>query len=184
LETGGGIETGVEFHSLSKTFSMTGWRVGYVVARNERIAKLLRLGGYTQTAGVTSFVQYAAARALDDVTACERSISEMKAEFDRRREALYKSLEDLPGVRVAKPQGAFYMFPNFTGVIPADRKGEAREKYIYELLMENGIASVYGACFGKHFTDNVRLSYSATPVEEIEEAGERFKRIFSRRAAA
>ncbi len=51
------------------------------------------------------------------------------------------------------------------------------------LLMENGIACVYGACFGRHFDDNVRLCYSATPVEQIEEAATRFKRIFSSRAA-
>ncbi|MEE9270921.1 MAG: aminotransferase class I/II-fold pyridoxal phosphate-dependent enzyme [Candidatus Krumholzibacteria bacterium] len=171
--------------TFSKTFSMTGWRVGYVVTRrNEKLAKLLRLGGYTQTAGVTSFVQYAAARALDDVEASERAIKDMKAEFDRRRHALYNGLKDLPGVQVAKPQGAFYMFPNFGEVIPKGLQGEVRKKYIYELLIENGIACVYGACFGNYFTDHVRLSYSATPVEEIEEAAARFKRIFPTRAAA
>jgi aspartate/methionine/tyrosine aminotransferase len=171
--------------TFSKTFSMTGWRVGYVVTRrNEKLAKLLRLGGYTQTAGVTAFVQYAAAKALDDVEASERAIADMKAEFDLRRHALYNGLKDLPGVRVAKPQGAFYMFPNFGEVIPSGLEGEARKKYIYDLLIENGIACVYGACFGRHFTDNVRFSYSATPIGEIEEAAARFKRIFPRRAAA
>ena len=80
---------------------------------------------------------------------------------------------------MAMPQGAFYMFPNFTDVIPQDLQGESRQKYVYELLMENGIASVYGACFGRHFVDNVRLSFSATPVELIEEASGRLQRIFA-----
>jgi len=56
--------------------------------------------------------------------------------------------------------------------------GRERDHYVYELLMQHGIASVYGACFGKHFGDNVRLSFSATPVPVIHDAVERFRRIF------
>ena len=165
--------------TFSKSYSMTGWRVGFVVARNKRIAELIRLGNYTQTAGVTTFLQYAAAEALNNHEASDAAIGAMREEFDRRRHVLYDGLKDLPGVRVAKPQGAFYMFPNFSEIIPAELTGETRKKYIYEMLMQHGIATVYGACFGQHFVDNVRFSYSATPVDQIEEAVERLRFIFN-----
>lgn len=165
--------------TLSKTYSMTGWRLGYVVTRNAKVAKLLRLGNYTQTAGVTTFLQYAAAEALNNVDESRRAVATMVEEFQRRRDALYDGLKDLPGVRVDRPAGAFYMFPDFADVIPGDVTGEDRKHYVYRLLMENGIASVYGACFGHHFTDNVRLSFSATPVPLIQEAVQRMQRLFS-----
>lgn len=169
----------ISVFTLSKSYSMTGWRLGYVVTRNKHVADLIRLGDYTQTAGVTTFLQYAAAKTLENHAAADEAVAAMRNEFERRRDALYDSLKDLPGVRLARPQGAFYMFPNFTEVIPEDLAGEPRQKYIYEMLMENGIASVYGACFGRHFVDNVRLSFSATPLDAIEEASARFRKIFS-----
>jgi aspartate aminotransferase len=164
--------------TMSKTFAMTGWRVGYAVTRHPKVAKLLRLGNYTQTAGVTTFLQFAAAEALNNVAASRAAVATMVEEFQRRRDALYQGLKDLPGVRVDRPAGALYLFPNFTDAIPRGLAGEARNHHVYELLMENGIATVYGSCFGHHFTDNVRLSFSATPVPVIHEAVERFRRIF------
>jgi aspartate aminotransferase len=164
--------------TLSKTFAMTGWRSGYVVTRNAKVAKLLRLGNYTQTAGVTTFLQYAAAEAMNNVDESRRAIAAMVAEFQRRRDALHEGLKDLRGVIVDKPAGAFYVFPDFSEFIPRELSGPERNHYVYELLMENGIASVYGSCFGKHFGDNVRLSFSATPVPVIHEAVERFRRVF------
>jgi aspartate aminotransferase len=164
--------------TLSKTFAMTGWRLGYAVTRHARIAKLLRLGNYTQTAGVPSFLQHAAAEALSNLPESRGAIDAMVQEFERRRDALYQGLKDLCGVAVDRPAGAFYMFPNFADVIPRDLSGDERNHHIYNLLMENGIATVYGSCFGRHFTDHVRISFSATPVPVIEEAAERFRRIF------
>jgi len=153
--------------------------VGYAVTRNERVARLLRLGNYTQTAGVTTFIQYAAAQALENHEEARRVISERIEEFQRRRDALYEGLARIEQAEVAKPRGAFYVFPDFGRAIPKDLSGEERSKYIYQLLMERGIACVYGSCFGSHFTDNVRLSFSATPVGLIEEAVERLQEIFS-----
>jgi len=164
--------------TLSKTFAMTGWRSGYVVTRNAKVAKLLRLGNYTQTAGVTTFLQYAAAEAMNNVEESRRAIATMVAEFQRRRDALYEGMKDLPGVSVDRPAGAFYMFPDFSQFIPRELAGTERNHYVYEILMEHGIASVYGSCFGKHFGDNVRLSFSATPVPVIHDAVERFRRVF------
>jgi aspartate/methionine/tyrosine aminotransferase len=164
--------------TLSKTFAMTGWRLGYTVTRNAKVAKLLRLGNYTQTAGVTTFLQYAAAEAMNNVDESRRAIATMVAEFQRRRDALYEGLKDLRGVAIDRPAGAFYMFPDFSEFIPRELTGPERNHYVYELLMEHGIASVYGSCFGRHFGDNVRLSFSATPVPVIHDAVERFRRVF------
>jgi aspartate aminotransferase len=164
--------------TLSKTFAMTGWRVGYAVTRHAKVAKLLRLGNYTQTAGVTTFMQYAAAEALNNLEESRRAIGVMVEEFQRRRDALYEGIKDLPGVVVDRPAGAFYMFPNFTDVIPRDLAGEEHDHYVYRLLMDQGVATVYGSCFGRHFTDNIRISFSATPVPLVHDAVERFHRVF------
>jgi len=169
----------ITVYTLSKTYAMTGWRVGYAVTRNEKVARLLRLGNYTQTAGVTTFLQYAAAEAMNNVEESEKAISTMMKEFTLRRDALYEGIQDLPGVRLDRPDGAFYMFPNFSERIPAELEGEERHRWVYHQLMEYGIATVYGSCFGKHFGDNVRLSFSATPVPVIEEAVDRLRRIFA-----
>jgi aspartate aminotransferase len=171
-------ENVITVFTLSKTLSMTGWRMGYTVTRNAKVAKLLRLGNYTQTAGVPAFLQYAAAEAMNNVDESRRAIAAMVEEFRRRRDALYDGLKDLPRVTIDRPAGAFYMFPDFSEFIPREMSSRERDHYVYELLMEHGIASVYGACFGKHFGDNVRLSFSATPVPVIHDAVERFRRIF------
>ena len=115
---------------------------------------------------------------MNNVDESRRAIATMVAEFQRRRDALYEGLKDLRGVAIDRPAGAFYMFPDFSEFIPRDLSGTERNHYVYELLMEHGIASVYGSCFGRHFGDNVRLSFSATPVPVIHEAVERFRRVF------
>ncbi len=171
-------ENVITVFTLSKTLSMTGWRMGYAVTRNAKVAKLLRLGNYTQTAGVPAFLQYAAAEAMNNVDESRRAIASMVDEFRRRRDALYEGLKELPRVSIDRPAGAFYMFPDFSEFIRREMSGRERDHYVYELLMEHGIASVYGGCFGKHFGDNVRLSFSATPVPVIHDAVERFRRIF------
>jgi aspartate aminotransferase len=151
------------------------------VTRHAHIAKLLRLGNYTQTAGVTTFIQYAAAEALNNLEESRRAINTMVEEFQRRRDALYEGLKDLPGVTVDRPAGAFYMFPDFGAVIPRDLEGIERDQYVYRRMMEQGVATVFGSCFGRHFHDNIRISFSATPVPLIHEAAERFHRVFRAR---
>jgi len=171
-------ENVITVFTFSKSFAMTGWRLGYTVTRNAKVAKLLRLGNYTQTAGVTTFLQHAGAVALDNLEESRKALNTMLAEFTKRRDAIYDGMKDLPGVRMDRPAGAFYLFPDFSEVIPRDLTGEERSHYIYRLLMDNGIATVYGASFGRHFGDNIRISFSATPVPVINEAVERFRKIF------
>jgi aspartate/methionine/tyrosine aminotransferase len=165
--------------TFSKTYAMTGWRQGYLVTRNTRITELVKLGDYTQTAGVVTFLQYAAKAALENREEENRVVTRMVAEFQKRRDALYDGLRSIKGISVEKPEGAFYLFPNFTGLIPAYLSGRERQMYIYERLMEKGVATVYGSCFGKHFGDNVRFSFSTTPIETIREGVERMREVFS-----
>ena len=157
---------------------MTGWRLGYAVSRDTRIAKLLRLGEYSQTAGVVPFLQYAGKKALENKEESSRVISKMMDEYQKRRDLLYIGLSKIEGINVKKPEGAFYMFPNFSKIIPSELKNEKRNLYIYNLLKENGIGVVYGSCFGKYSSDNVRISFSTTPIPLIEEAISRMKKIF------
>ncbi|NMB80297.1 MAG: aminotransferase class I/II-fold pyridoxal phosphate-dependent enzyme [Ignavibacteria bacterium] len=163
--------------TLSKTFSMTGWRLGYLVTRNKQIPKLLKLGNYTQTAGVTTFLQYAAAEALNNKEESRKAINAMVTEYEKRRDLFYEGLASIEGLGVTKPKGGFYFFPDFSNFIPQNISGEERKLYIYKLLLNEGVASVYGSCFGNYFDDYIRFSFSTTPVESIKEGLERIKRI-------
>ncbi len=168
----------ISVYTLSKTYSMTGWRIGYIATRNEAIPKLILLGNYTQTAGVTTFIQYAAAEALNNKEESEKAISSMVGEYKLRRDALYKVLKSVPGLSVYMPHAGFYFFPDFSELIPDGLDEKARGMYAYQKMMEAGIATVYGRCFGKYFDNNVRFSFSATNLSVIKDAGERLSGLF------
>ncbi|MCU7490173.1 MAG: pyridoxal phosphate-dependent aminotransferase [Ignavibacteria bacterium] len=169
----------ISVFTMSKTYAMTGWRVGYLVSRNKRIVELIKMGNYTQTAGVATFLQYAAGEALANKEESDKHIKLMVGDFQKRRDQLMEGFRSIPGVKVEKPDGAFYLFPNFTELIPKGLKGEERNHFIYNLLMQNGIAAVHGSCFGHYFTDNMRFSFSTTPPEVISEGIERMRQIFT-----
>lgn len=169
----------ISVYTLSKTYSMTGWRIGYVATRNEVIPRLMLLGNYTQTAGVTTFIQYAAAEALNNQEESAKAIKTMVGEYKLRRDALFRVLKSVPNLKVTKPYAGFYFFPDFSALTTASVSSEERKYEAYSKLMSVGIATVYGACFGKYFTDNVRFSFSATNLGIIEEAGIRLKGLFT-----
>lgn len=164
--------------TLSKTYAMTGWRLGYLVSRNKQISKLLKLGNYTQTAGVTTFLQHAAAEALRNKAESEKAIANMVTEFQKRRDVFFDGLTKITGLRISKPSGGFYFFPDFSSFIPENLSAEERKLYIYNLLLKEGVASVYGSCFGNYFINSVRFSFSTTPIGAIEDGLERMKKIF------
>lgn len=168
--------------TFSKSYSMTGWRLGYLVTRNETITKLLTMANYTQTAGVTTFMQYAGAEAYNNIKAEKDAVSNMIVEFEKRRDILYNGFKSIDGIELTKPDGAFYLFPNFTNFIPQNLSGDERNKYIYNKLLDVGVATVYGSCFGSCFNDNLRFSFSATPIEAIDEGMERMKEFFKKLA--
>lgn len=168
----------ISCYTFSKTYAMTGWRVGYLVCRDEKLCNLIRLGNYSQTAGVVTFLQHAAAEAIDNVEAETRALAPMMEAYKRRRDLLFTELNKLDGISVPKPEGAFYFFPNFSALIPEDLEGEAREKYVFQKLLDAGVAVVYGGCFGSHFVDNVRISYSCADESQIMTAIARIKQAF------
>ncbi len=139
-------------NGFSKSYAMTGWRLGYVVAKPEIIGVLVRVHQYT-TVCATSFAQAGANAALRGP---QESIAQMVGEFDRRRRAIVEAFEGLPGASLVTPTGAFYAFPNLSA-LGGDSEGIARR-----LLTETGIAVVPGAAFGEYGEGHVRISYACS----------------------
>jgi len=156
---------------FSKTFAMTGWRIGYGVmhpALANRITQLM-VNSNSCTAAFTQLAGIAALRGPQDC------VDRMVAEFRRRREVIVSGLSRLPGVRCLRPQGAFYAFPNVREIDPdAARLAEY-------LLMEAGVAVLSGTSFGPHGRGYLRLSY-ANSVEAINEALSRMQQAIGRYA--
>lgn len=123
------LEDIISCFTFSKTYSMTGWRLGYAVTKNKEAAEILKKGEYTQTAGVTTFMQYAGADALDNHEESRKWIGYISSEFQKRRDVLYDNLSKIEGLEINRPGGAFYMFPKFTRFIPKDLSGQERDKY-------------------------------------------------------
>ena len=135
---------------FSKSYAMTGWRLGYGVMPEPLAAHLTRL--MVNTASCTaSFVQLAGVAALhgDDVP-----VQEMVAEFRRRRDIVVQGLNALPGVKCATPRGAFYAFPNITGT------GKTSAEVAERLLNDAGVAVLGGTAFGQYGEGYLRLSYA------------------------
>ena len=149
---------------FSKTYAMTGWRLGYGVM-NPTLAKHVARLATNVYSCATSFVQRAAPTALngpqDDVHA-------MLAEFRKRREVILEGLNAIPGVRCRKPAGAFYVFPNVTAI------GMKSNQVQEALLEEAGVAALSGTAFGSNGEGYVRFSY-ANSIENIQEGLRRFE---------
>lgn len=166
----------ISVYTFSKTYAMTGWRLGYLVSRNKHITNIIKLGDYTQTAGVPTYTQFAGAEALLNAEKEKESVESFMQEFSLRRSALYEGLKSLDGVKLpGKPDGAFYIFPDFSEFVPKNLKKEESNLYVFTKLMDEGVATVYGSCFGKYFKNNLRFSYSTTNVKQIEEGINRIK---------
>ncbi|MFO7639683.1 MAG: pyridoxal phosphate-dependent aminotransferase [bacterium] len=153
---------------FSKTYAMTGWRVGYGIMPGLMAEKLARIQTNTNSC-TASFIQRACLEALrgphDEVDA-------MKAEFRRRRDVIVKGLNGIPGFRCRMPRGAFYAFPNVEGT------GIDSKVLASRLLEEAGVACLDGACFGKHGNGFLRFSY-ANSVENIERALAKTRRLLA-----
>jgi aspartate aminotransferase len=166
----------VSVHTFSKTYAMTGWRLGYVVSRNKKLTNIVKLGDYTQTAGVPTYTQFAGAEALSNSEKEKESVDGFMKEFSLRRDALYEGLKSIEGINVpGKPEGAFYIFPDFSEFVPKNISKEESKLHIYHKLIDAGVATVYGSCFGKYFQNNLRFSYSTTNLQQIEEGLSRIK---------
>lgn len=166
----------ISVYTFSKTYAMTGWRLGYLVSRNKHLTNIIKLGDYTQTAGVPTYTQFAGAEALLNAEKEKESVESFMQEFSLRRSALYEGLKSIDGVKLpGKPDGAFYIFPDFSEFVPKNLKKEESNLYVFTKLMDEGVATVYGSCFGRYFKNNLRFSYSTTNVKQIEEGINRIK---------
>jgi aspartate aminotransferase len=161
--------------SLSKTFAMTGWRVGYALAPEPLIGAIVKQQSQS-TSNVTSIAQYAALAALEGPM---ESVGTMLAEYARRRARIYTGLNELPGVSCTEPKGAFYAFPSIAargGGGLADTTAVAKA-----LLEREHVAVVPGEAFGA--PGFLRFSY-ATSMERIDEGLRRLAHFFSAAASA
>jgi aspartate/methionine/tyrosine aminotransferase len=162
----GMAERTVIIDGFSKSFAMTGWRLGYTVAPPEVTAALALLAVNSYTC-VAEFTQYAAIDALRDR---EGNTQRMVAEFTRRREQFVHDLNNVPGFRCESPDGAFYAWVDIRGA------GIDAEEICRILLEEAGVAAIPGAAFGPWGKDFVRFSF-ASSVENLREAAARIAKI-------
>jgi aspartate aminotransferase len=151
---------------FSKSFAMTGWRLGYTVAPPEVVPALTMMAVNTYTC-VAEFTQYAAIEALRDR---EGTTPRMVGEFTRRREQFARDLNRVPGFRCQPPEGAFYAWVDITGT------GMTAEEICHILLEDAGVAAIPGAAFGRSGKDFVRFSF-ASSMATLQEAVERMMKI-------
>jgi len=153
---------------LSKTYAMTGWRLGYGVWPTSVIERAIRLAVNSYSC-VNAPAQYAGIAALNGPQDCVKT---MRQAFAKRRRALVSGLNQLAGVRCTEPFGAFYAMPNITGTGHPSRELEVR------LLEEAGVAAISGTSFGVFGEGYLRFSYAAD-LAEIEEALARMGRFLA-----
>jgi aspartate aminotransferase len=158
--------------TMSKTYAMTGWRIGFALAPPSVIDGINKLQSHS-TSNATSIAQKAAIEALRGP---QDSVKEMLAEYRKRRDFVIARLRQIPGVRTNEPEGAFYAYPNisvaFTGGITNSLQ------FAEKLLAEEFVAVVPGEAFGTR--EHVRLSY-ATSMQELERGLDRMHKFISAR---
>jgi aspartate aminotransferase len=161
----------ITVNGLSKTYAMTGWRIGYAAGPAEVIQAAGRLQSH-MTSGADSIVQKAAIEAL---TGPQGSVAEMREAFDRRRHLLVDGLNDIPGVSCLMPRGAFYAFPDWRGLLGRSFGGSVvgNSVELCEALLDQvQVAAVPGSAFGAE--GFVRFHYAKSE-ELIEKALERLR---------
>ena len=149
-------------NGVSKTYAMTGWRIGYAVGDPEIIAAMSKMAAQT-TSNPSAVAQFAAIEALNG---SQDSIEIMRQAFEERLNTVYPLLNEVPGFSVRKPQGAFYLFPNVREAMEMKGYTDVTD-FTTAILNEVGVALVTGAGFGA--PDNVRMSY-ATDMDTLKEA--------------
>jgi aspartate aminotransferase len=154
--------------SFSKTYAMTGWRMGYALGPSEWIKSMLKVQGHC-TSNPNSIAQWAAIEAFNGP---QESVGLMLGEYTRRREWLLNALKDIPGIKCGEPEGAFYAFPDVRGCLAKDLKTSA--DFAQRLLEEEQTVVTDGAAFGAE--GFVRMSY-ATSMAQLEEGARRIRRF-------
>ena len=155
----GALERTIIIDGMSKTYAMTGWRLGYGVMPR-RLADYLFTFAVNNFSSTSTFSQYALAEALRGP---QDRVKQMVSEFRRRRDVIVDGLNKIDGITCLKPQGAFYVYPNITGT------GLTSQEFADIMLEQAGVACLAGTAFGKYGEGYVRFSY-ANSVENIQEA--------------
>src|SRR5215208_157231 len=169
----GMLEKTIILDGFSKTYSMTGWRLGYGVMPlwlADAVDKLM----VNSNSCTASFTQRAGLAALQGP---QDDVDRMVAEFRRRRDVIVKGLNEIPGFSCMVPAGAFYVFPNVTGT------GMSSRELADLLLNEAGVACLSGTAFGSYGDGYLRFSYAAS-LENIQEALNRIRKLSERWATA
>jgi len=161
--------------SFSKTYAMTGWRVGYALASAEWTRAMLKVQGHS-TSNTNSIAQWAAVEALNGP---QESVSEMLSEYTRRREWLLQALCEIPGMKCGEPEGAFYAFPDVRAVLKNGLKTSG--DFAQRLLEEEHTVVTDGAGFGAE--GFLRISY-ATSIDQIKEGVGRIRRLVEKLSEA
>jgi aspartate aminotransferase len=159
LDVDGMADRTILLDGWSKTFAMTGWRLGFGVFPAELVEPVTRLV-INSVSCTSAFSQYAAIAALEGPWA---PVEAMVAEFARRRDVIVAGLNEIPGMRCVEPQGAFYAFPSIAGT------GLAAAELQAQLLADAGVAALAGTAFGSYGEGFLRFSY-ANSVENIRAA--------------
>jgi aspartate aminotransferase len=166
----------VTINGLSKSHSMTGWRLGYAAAELDIIKAMSRIQDHS-TSGAVTFVQKASVEALSGP---QEFVEMMRQEFDKRRKVIVDGLNAIPGIVCPNPGGAFYVFPNVSGLYGKSYKGKVingSDAFAEYLLAEALVSVIPGSGFGAD--KNVRLSY-ATSMANIKKGLDRIAEAVSK----
>jgi len=161
-------------NGVSKTYSMTGWRVGWAVGPKE----IIKAAASIQSHSTSDPSPFALAGALAALQGPQDSARAMAEEFDRRRQYIVGRLRGMPGVSVVRPKGAFYVFPNVSALMgrPYGQRRIENSLDMADFLLDEGkVAVVPGGPFGTE--QHIRLSYAAS-MSDLEEGAERLARCF------
>jgi len=161
-------ERTILLNGFSKFYSMTGWRLGYVLGPKELVNPILRYHQYMITS-TNTFAQWGAVTALKGN---QEPSHAMVGEFQKRRDYMYEAINKIPGFRCPKPDGAFYIFPSI--------KETGMDGFrMAEILLEKaGVATVAGECFGKNGAGHIRISYSNS-LENLRTAVEKTESVMN-----
>jgi aspartate aminotransferase len=166
-------EQTIIINGVSKSHSMTGWRIGYAAGNKDIITAMTNLASHS-TSNPTTTAQYGTIAAYNGT---ENTVEQMRRAFEERLNIIYNQLIDIEGFSCIKPQGAFYLFPNVKKA--AELTGfETVDQFVEGLLEDAKVAVIPGSGFGT--SDNIRLSY-ATSLETLEEAIKRIKEYIGTR---
>ncbi len=160
-------ERTVTINSFSKSYAMTGWRIGYAMATKEVIANMMKISGYHLSCPC-SISQQAALTALNSPSSIRK---QMNIEYSDRRKFFVQELNKIKGISCLKPEGAFYIFANIKDT------GRTSEQFYDELLTKAKVVVIPGSAFGSQGEGYIRIAYTL-PIDRLKEAINRIKSVF------